>query len=427
MSSGSRFYRIIEDTLARTIAGDGGFSEYVQIAPVVLPSYIYEERRSRLAHLHAFFSRTLEIFKEVIKGHLSPLLSSLLLNDAPQCYRYRFHNDLPTATWTIPIFFRTDESKSGKIFEIQCPGSGWGDLELLSNVYENDRSSSTSDRYKPSNVISKEILDICKKDHPSVLHLLDNSSNPVSMRFLIATTQPPLRYWGYERSVHLGECDFIRSHSFYGLVAENLFKDRLRQASEGSVKFDLPPLLIFDEKIPLTLPFFEETCDLFSDDIRRILTHSYPVQESGFRDVDGAWVTITEFLKRPPSRRRYFLKYGGSDVSINWGSRAVFRLNDGKAETHMKHAVADARRNRFWLIQPEISEKEHVEYFDKVTDAVLDEEMHSKYSCFYGPQQLVGMRTMHRPHFKVHGQENTVIGLVLPDSLITLGVNSERS
>ncbi|MGA3080577.1 MAG: hypothetical protein ABSD44_04240 [Terracidiphilus sp.] len=185
-------------------------------------------------------------------------------------------------------------------------------------------------------------------------------------------------------------------------------------AAEGRVRFDLPPVLVFDEKIALCLPFLDETRSHFTDAIREILTYSHPVLENGFKDENGQWITIQDFLKRRPSERKYFLKYAGCDVAVNWGSRSVFRLNDRQAAAHLTRAVEDAKSGRFWLIQPEISEKEHIEYFTRVDRCAVRRQFTAKYSCFYGPTKLIGMRTMHRRHYKVHGQDDTVLGLVVP-------------
>jgi hypothetical protein len=289
---------------------------------------------------------------------------------------------------------------------------------LLSNAYIKHCHSAALSRYQPSQIVAEEIIKLCCEAQPSVLHLLDNSSNPASMRYLMATTQPPLRYWGYEKSVRNGDCHFVRSHSFFGLVAENLFKRRVREAANGRVKFDLPPILVFDQKIPLCLPFLQETRALFTDAMRSMLAYSHPVMEDGFRDVSGEWVDVESFIRRPASQRRYFLKYAGCDVSLNWGSRGIYRLSDSKESLdHLRVASKDAQRGRFWLIQPEISHKELVTYFDKENGSEIKAEWNAKYSCFYGPTRLIGIRTMHRNHPKVHGQEGTVVGIAVPGYL----------
>ena len=242
--------------------------------PVRLPESVFAQRQARLDTIRSFFEITSQLFREVVNGKHSPDLSRLLFNDVPESYGVQFHQVLPPAVWTTPLFFRTDEAKDGRILEIQFPGSGWGDLQLLANAYTNHCHSAALARYQPSQSVAEEIIKLCGEAQPSVLHLLDNSSNPTSMRYLMATTQPPLRYWGYEKSVRIGDCHFIRSHSFFGLVAENLFRSRVRDAINGRIKFDLPPVLVFDQKIPLCLPFLQETRALFTDAMRNMLAYS---------------------------------------------------------------------------------------------------------------------------------------------------------
>ena len=92
----------------------------------------------------------------------------------------------------------------------------------------------------------------------------------------------------------------------------------------------------------------------------------------------------------------------------------MFRLDDRSAPVHLKAAAADAKRGRFWLIQPEISQKECVTFFDNHTYGSTQAKWTAKYSCFYGATSLLGIRTMHRNHFKVHGQEDTAVGIAIP-------------
>ena len=412
--SEQNLYAELNNLLSTTIAGAGGFNELLQVSPVVLPEGVFAQRTARLSILQTFFETTLQIFRDVIAGKYSPDLSRLLLNDVPESYGIKFHQELPSEVWTIPRFFRTDEAPDGRIFEIQCPGSGWGDLQLLTNLYARHFKSEAISKYQPSKSVAQEIITLCGVAEPTILHLLDNSSNPVSMRYLIATTQPPLRYWGYDKSVQNGKCHFVRSHSFFGLVSENLFKLRVRDVSEGLTRFDLPPILVFDQKAPLCLPFIEETRALFPDEIRESLAYSYPVTETGFRDHTGEWIDIDSFLKRPPSQRKYFLKYAGCDVSKNWGSRSVFRLDRRSAAIYLKAAAADVKVGRCWLIQPELSHKESVTFLHKETYIPTRAKWNAKHSCFYGPTSLIGIRTMHRKHFKVHGQEDTAVGIAIP-------------
>ena len=122
-------------------------------------------------------------------------------------------------------------------------------------------------------------------DSPTVLHLLDNASITTSMRYLMAKSQPPSRYWGYG-SVRNGDCGLNRSHSVFGLVAENLFRERLRQVAKGTASFDLPPIIVFDQKMPLCRSSKKRGSCIPTRSER--LTYSHPVFDTGFRDVDGS-------------------------------------------------------------------------------------------------------------------------------------------
>jgi hypothetical protein len=414
MEPGQKLYRDLDQILTTTFAGPAGFNEQVQASPVSLTPGVLSERTSRLSEYRQFFATVLDIFRDVVNGRTSELVRNLLLNDVPVSYGPEFHLSLPSEVWTQPSFFRTDESKNGKVLELQCPGSGWGDLHLLRQGYLGLCPSEALVAYDPAKLVAEEIIALCGKPHPSVLHLLDNASNPSSMRLLMAATQPPLRYWSFDRSVRGADCDFVRSHSFLGLVSENLFKKRLISAADGKVHFDLPPIMVFDQKAPLCLPFLDETKDRFSDRVRELLAFSYPVTDKGFEDENGDWVGIAEFLQRSERKRKYFLKYAGFDVSLNWGSRAVYRLDDREARQHLDRACADALRGSYWLIQPEISEKERVSMFRRSDGERLTSALTAKYSCFYGPTTMIGIRSMHRHHYKVHGQEDTVLGLAVP-------------
>lgn len=414
METSSEVYQFLERELRGSLAASDSFTELVAASLKIVPDSEFELRRRRHASFVAFFEAAKGIFRETLKGAYSEQLRRWLLRDSESFLPGDLYKRLPEEAWTIPRFFRTDESKSGLVFELQCPGSGWGDLPLLAKLYRTMGGAKQLDGFAPEVAVANDIAEACGEAVPQVLHLLDNASNPVSMRYFMSVTQPPLHYCGYSKAALNGKANFIRSHSVFGLVSENLFRARLARCARGELVFDLPPLVIFDQKMMLCLPFLVETRDLFDDAIRNILTYSYPVSAAGFRDVDGSWVTIEEFLGRTPARRRYFLKYAGSDTNRNWGSRAVRRLNRNTAAEILRAAVAEAENGYPWIIQPEISEKELVDFFDRDSNTLMRERKTAKYSAFYGPSGLVGLRTMHRLHQNVHGQEDTVVGLAVP-------------
>jgi hypothetical protein len=242
--------------------------------------------------------------------------------------------------------------------------------------------------------------------------MLDNSSNPASMRYLISQIcHDDVPHWGYSRDVKASDIGLIRSHSVRGLIGENLFEHRVLRARDGEVMFDLPPNPIFDQKLLLALPFFDRTREFFSDAIRDTLAFSSVVAETGFDDVDGEFVSFDAFLDRPRKQRRYFAKYAGVDTNVNWGGMSVFRLDGNDARMHIERMVTETRAGRPWIIQPEYAEKEQVLILKRDSEEPKEERLTSKYSCFYGPAGLLGIRSMHRGHFKVHGQSATAIGL----------------
>lgn len=413
MSQPSQYHSYIDELLLQSSQGDLFFDEQIQVEPIKLTPAERDRRDSSHAAICEFFSRAREIFQRCVLSQTESTLTKLLVNDSVHQVPQRFYHDLPKAVWTNPVFFRTDESRSGKIFEIQCPGSGWGDMLLLGSLYRDHCNDSSLISHDPRTGVIEAIQTECNSPSPSVLHLLDNSSNPSSMHYLIRCTQPPLRYWGYSKGVRNSECEFIRSHSVYGLIAENLFRHRLALAADGMLRFDLPPLVIFDQKMILCLPFLDETKNEFSDGLRDILAYTYPVSPSGFRDTNGEWVTIEAFLKRKPRSRKYFLKYGGCDTNLNWGSRSVYRLDSESAPEHFEQAVQDYQKDRPWVIQPDLANKEKITYFSRESCEPKVGTLTAKYSTFYGPNGPLGVRTHHRQGTKVHGQPDAVVGLAL--------------
>ena len=370
----------------------------------------------RLELIQDFFDRSLEIFEDALRGKCPHDLYQWLLNDTPASLRRRWHLSLPRAVYKRPLFFRTDECPEGKIMELQCPGSGWGDLAFLRELYLEFGGMTEAEREKlrgfdPAGTFVAEVARSVGRTAPSILHLLDNASGPSSVKYFITATSPPLRYWGYDSGIENKGCELIRSHSFFGLVAENLFKVRLERAAKGETQFDLPPIVVFDQKTPLALPFMEATRERFSDEVRSIFVYTAPLTRDGFQDEQGQQVSFDALLKRPLKDRKYFAKYAGVDVSRNWGSRAVHRLSDNKKT--LEAIRADVESGMPWIVQPDVSGKASISFFNREKDQIQKEKLYAAYSRFYGPSTIIGARARYRGTVKVHGQPDTAAGLVL--------------
>ncbi|WP_428150914.1 hypothetical protein [Brevundimonas sp.] len=409
---GRAFYEVADKLLARKTGTQLALSFHCCAEPVRQPPAWATS--PPLATFETFFKICLDIFSEALSGQQGAEVYRWLMNDTPVSLRRAFHRSLPEAVYRRPQFFRTDEGADGRVVEIQCPGSGWGDLQLLKDLYiASGRAEDRLEAYRPAEAFVREVIALTGSDHPSVLHLLDNASAPASIRYHMATTAPPLRYWGYSADVDNARCDLVRSHSVFGLVAENRFKQRLRQAAAGEAIFDLPPIILFDQKAPLALPFWEMTRDRFPEAVRELLAYTYPLALDGFRTPEGDWLSLEDLVNLPASKRRYFVKYAGSDVSVNWGSQSVWRTADNGFAKKLDDIRAEMKSGRPWIIQADVGSRTLASTLLREADEPTSETRFVKYSRFYGPTQSLGAKAMFAATPKVHGQSITTVGLVL--------------
>jgi hypothetical protein len=236
------------------------------------------------------------------------------------------------------------------------------------------------------------------------------------MRYFIEKTRPRVRYWSIDRGVRGDDCNFIRSHAFFSICSDKDFLPRLARVGRG-VTYDLPPHILFDNKALMVLPFWSLTRAFFSEEIRDLFPFTTPLLPAGIELPDGRRVSVEEFSRFPQSRRRYFLKYAGSSLALNWGSRAVYRLSNlgsGACLDFLRRCLGGYERGEIWLLQKEESQEDEIEYLDR-DGTVQSERLRAKFSGYYGPAGCLGVLVMHRRHFKVHGQAETVLSYVLAD------------
>lgn len=355
----------------------------------------------------------LALLNDVLAGKQSPLVERIIFGDCPSQLGAEFHRRLPKEIWQIPRFYRTDNTSLGRIAEIQCPGSMWGECDALQSIANNTSNGIYGIRL--AEAVAGDIQE-CTGTQPLVLHLMDNASAPLGVRYFIGRTRPRCRYFGIDRGLASHECNFIRSHSVYGLFAENLFATRLHKAIRGELWFDLPPLLIFDQKSLLGFPFMEETRNYFPDIVRRVANFTTIVTGDRLTLEDGCMTDIDAFAKRPPRERPYYLKYAGTDTNLNWGSRGVYRLSNDtstKCLERLQAASSDATRGRFWLLQRADHEQRSASWFER-DGSVQTDNLHMGYRHFFSPKGTIATMYLGRHHFKVHGQDDTVAGLVAP-------------
>ena len=362
-----------------------GLTELLGTQPYFVSRQTMQQYQDRLATIRKFQETSISLFREVLRRNRNGRLLKWLINETPFSLGLEFHRKLNDFQFTPPVFFRTDEVSPGLITEIQCPGSIWGELQLTFNYAK--VSGFTGNEKSPADKFVSQLTDYLNAP-PVIHHLLDNSSAPSGMRYFIESTRPAIKYWGIDKGIKPGHCNFIRSHSFFGLCADNDFRSRLADAGKKIV-YDLPPNILFDQKATLVLPFWSATRHHFSDDIRNILLYSTPLLPSGIELPDGSRMTISEFSRLPCSKRNYYLKYAGSDVSINWGAKAVFRLSNIGSERCLEllnKCLSEFKNGRIWLLQEEKLQDDEIEWLDR-KNSVRRQVLRAKFSGIFRPRR----------------------------------------
>jgi hypothetical protein len=250
---------------------------------------------------------------------------------------------------------------------------------------------------------------------PIVHHLFDNASQPQEARYFIQRTREHgLRYFSWDQGVHSRDCNFVRSHDWISLLHDNFHRDRLMACDEQRLSYDLSPCALFDAKVILALPFDPETRDHYDDDIRAMLPYTQIFRADGILLDDGSRAGPEDLVNDSELRQRFYVKYAGTDVNLNWGSRAVFYLRQQSrihARSILERITADARRGRYWILQEAKRQKNTAAFYTR--EGELEESRgYEKLSAFYGPTGLMGIMAYHRRAAKVHGTTETIMSVV---------------
>ena len=372
--------------------------------------------RDRYSIIKSYQEAAIRVFAESLRLKRNPRVAAMILSDLPEAYGTKFHLSLSEHQLRTPLFFRTDEPAHGKCSEIQCPGSGWELAELIWGIankfpkWFNKPKHFIQSPAKGTIAAMRTFLN----SEPVVHHLTDNASSPHGMRYWIQKTRKAgARYFTYDQNVGYKDCNLIRSHDFVSLLHHNFFNERMRMCDEKRLWFDLPPAALFDAKGIMAWPFWQETRDAFSDAERSILPYTALIEKKGVPLADGRYLPLKEILLNRPREKVYFIKYAGTDVGINWGSRAVYRsdtLSRVQSEELISRIGKDLNRNRYWIIQEALKQTDKVMYWAR-NGALATVKANAKWSAFYGPQGLISLLTFHRRSHKVHGSPDTIFSL----------------
>ena len=393
---------------------NSGFTQLLGKYPYYIESNDWNIVISRNVKIREFMRISLDIFKNVLNNDTDQQIRNWLLNETPDNISLNYHRSLKEQHLSLPVFFRTDESSLGKIVEIDCPGSLWGELQL---VYENTFINGIENKNKsPAKLFSNQLYNYLKKQ-PIIHYLLDSAMVQPGMRYFIEKTRPELLYAHIDKGIWPKNCNFIRNHFFYGLCHDVYFEERFPRIGIECF-FDLPPHVLFSQKATLVLPFWSKTKKLFTDEIRNIINYSVPLLPTGI-ELENGLVSIDDFCNLPRGKRGYMLKYAGSNGSINWGSKGVIRLNEinsNNCRVLLKNCLNEYNLGKIWLLQKEDKQKDNIVYLDRELNEI-NSTLHLKLSSFYSHETCIGILAMHSKRPIVHGQNDTVISYVMPKEI----------
>jgi hypothetical protein len=413
----SDYYHQLDDAINETIGVDVGWTGLIASKPYPMAESICEGFRSRYALIKTFQEQTLALFKASLNHECDPEIAQMVVGELPEKWGLRYHQQLTDRQHRTPVFFRTDEVEAGKLSEIQCSGSGWGLAEQLRQLYVDNAGAFGSPEYFPNSLAAgfTRALRNYLGAEPCIHHLVDNASRPHGMRYFIQRArQQGARYFSYDQDLAPLDCNFVRSHDFVTLPHHNFFDTRMEQCNQGKVCFDLPPSNLFDGKIIMAWPFWEKTRHWYSDEVRNLFPYTNVIQPDGIELENGQRISIEDFCKIPQRKREFYIKYAGTDIGINWGSKSVFlasTFSQVKCRELMETILNDRQNNRHWIVQQAVRQKEQVCGLDRDGEP-FEDEAYTKLSGFYGPDGLMAILAMQKCHHKVHGSSETIMSIV---------------
>jgi hypothetical protein len=384
-----------------------GFTGLITPVPDNLSLAQWQSLSTRHATIKEWQSTTLELFSNSVKGLLTPAIAELFLREIPP-HLVSHHRDIVAAApVNTPVFFRTDEATLGKIVEVQSPGSLWGTYEQLQDYYRAHGFLLGADlSEKWAAALATEI------GEPPIIHHFFNLFW-ASESYFAQKARRFVRYYGYDKGVRPLDCNFVRGHHYLILVDEALFARRRTAWSSGCLHYDLPPIAIYQQKVQMCLPFWPTTRRFYSDAVRELFPHTCLVTPQGMVLEDGEEVTIAQFCALPRRRREYFLKYGGPDMSRNWGAMAVYNLAKLSQRACLDLLERVVGEPGHWIMQRACTQSCEVDYMQRDL-SVARLKVHPKYSCFYGPSGLLGVLNMYETFYKVHGSTETIMTVATP-------------
>jgi hypothetical protein len=340
---------------------------------------------------------TLELFTASLTGEVTPAVAELFMRELPP-FLIAYHRDvMASVPVKPPVFFRTDEAVLGKIVEVQSPGSQWGTYEQLQDYYKTQGfplGTDLSERW--ATALSAEI------GKPPIVYHIVTPINFGSENYFIQKARRFVPYCGYDRGIRPLDCNFVRAHSYLVLVYEAYAQRRREAWAAGRLRYDSPPISIFQQKVQLCLPFWPTTRQFYRDAVRALFPYACLVTPEGMVLEDDRLISIPRFCDLPRRDRQFYLKYGGADLNRNWGGIAVYNLAKLSRRACLELLQRVIAAPECWVMQRACTETHDVDCITHDLN-IATLRVHQKYSCFFGPSGLLGVLAMYEPFIKSTG------------------------
>lgn len=383
-----------------------GFTGLITPVPEHLSAAQWESLAARYEAIKEWQSTTLELFISSMSGLVTPAIAELFLREIP-AYLVSYHRDIvSSAPVNTPVFFRTDEATLGKIVEVQSPGSLWGTYEQLQDYYRTHGFAVGVDfSGKWARALAAQM-----GEQPIVHHFFNLLW--ASESYFAQKARRFVPYYGYDKGVRPLDCNFVRGHHYEILVDDVLFARRRTAWSAGRLHYDVPPISIYQQKAQMCLPFWPITRRFYSDAVRALFPYTCLVTPAGMVLEDGEEISIAQFCTLPRRRREYYFKYAGPDMSRNWGGMAVYNLAKLSQRACLELLERAISEPGHWIMQRACTQTCEIDYVQRDL-SVARLKVHPKYSCFYGPNGLLGVLNMYETFYKVHGSTETIMTVAM--------------
>ncbi len=412
-------YAFLDRQINEATGAACGFGNLITEEPFRLESREWDAAAARYHRVRTFQKTILSLFNASLRGEFDPVVASLLVNELPPHLGIDYYKALTPRQHSLPAFFRTDEVGQGKICEIQSPGSLWGVHEQLYNLYACRSpffaTRSAYARQRLSEQFARHLRSHLPAE-PIIHHYMDGSTNPAGMWFFIQRTRAQgIRYYGYDRGLTPRDSNFIRHHIYATHWCDKYVRERMERCDAGTLHYDLPPSVLFSEKIPMIFPFWDKTKAFFSDEIRDLFPYTQLITPEGIVMEDGDLVSIDAFCRRPRSERAYYIKYASSDLTLCSRGKGVFyakTFGREKMQAFFDRILQGYPQKKYWILQEAHAPKSTTTYLTRDNER-KEMPVHAKMNGFYGPGGLMGMLLLQQSFYKVHGTQETIATIAI--------------